>query len=508
MRCTRRQWMRMALGVLLCGGIATERAEAQIRGGMLRVSVPGSPRLLDPPITGAGEEWLATSWLYNNLTRVGTDLKVQPDLAESWESNKNATEWTFRLHKGVKFHHGREMTADDVLFSLNRILDPKTASRGKGLMGPLTKIEALDKYTVKLTLSEPVADFPANLSLPYMRIIPKEKVGELNTKAYGTGPFMLKEFVVGDHVTVVRNVNYFRRGLPYVDEVRMMVYPDSAAELAALTGGTTDIMWQTRIEQIPLLRRDPNITVGEVVTGAYTPIVMRTDRPPFNDNRVRLAMKSCIDREKVVQSIVQGHGVVANDHSLPPSNPFYHPYPIRKPDIARAKALLTEAGYPNGLKLKMYTSDARIGMLELAVIAKEMCAPAGFDIDVVKLPWDVFLNTVWEKETFYVQNWFARPTTDTSIYPFFVTRAKGGTLNEYAYSNPKLDEVLLKAKGELSVERRKELYAEAEKVLIDEGPGVIPYFKNYIAASRKTVHNFAPHPLMNLYVDDLWLSPQ
>lgn len=512
MRCMRRQWMRMALGVLLCGGvligsgIATERAEAQTRGGMLRVSVPGSPRLLDPPITGAGEEWLVTSWLYSNLTRIAPDLSVQSDLAVSWESAKGASEWTFKLHPDVKFHHGRTVTAEDVVFSINRILDPKTASRGKGPIGPISKVEALDPLTVRFTLSTPVADFPANLALPYARIIPKEKVADLNAQAFGTGPFMLKEYVVGDHVTVVRNPNYFRKGKPLVDEVRLQVFPDPTAELNSLLSGNTDIMWQVRVEQVALLKRDSNVQVAEAVTGAFTPIVMRADRPPFNDNRVRQALKYCFDREKILQVITQGHGTIGNDFSLPPNNPFAPALPVRKRDYARAKALLAEAGHPSGLKLKMYTSDARVGMLELAVLAKEMCQPAGFDIEIVKVTWDVFLNTVWEKETFYVNNWFARPTTDTSIFPFFATRLKGGTLNEYGYSNGKLDDVLLKAKGETNTERRKQLYREAAQVLVEDGPAVIPYFKNYISAVRSAVQGFVINPTQTLNVEDLWLK--
>jgi peptide/nickel transport system substrate-binding protein len=475
-------------------------------GGTLRISFPGSPRLLDPPITGSAEEWIVTSWLYNNLTRVDDKFVVQPDLAESWEPNATGTVWTFKLAKGVKFHSGREVVADDVVHSINRILDPNTKSRGKGGLGPISKVEAVDPYTVRFTLSQPVADFPSNLALPYARITPRDTKLNLNTAADGTGPFMLKEFVVGEKVVVEKNPNYFRKGFPRVDQVVATIYPDSTAEINALKEGKTDIMWQVRPDQVPLLANANNVKVQEVPTGSFVPIVMRSDQPPFDNPLVRKALKLTLDRKVIVDNILGGHGVIGNDQSLPPNNPMYNA--AVKPatrDVAKAKALLAQAGHPNGLKLTLYTSDARVGMLPLALLTQQMAKDAGFDISIQNVPWDVFLNTVWEKRPFYINNWFARPTTDTSITPFFTTRDKGGSLNDYYYSNPEVDKLLLAAQGELNAQKRKQLYGQAQVLISEDGPAVIPFFKNNITAFRGNIEGYGADPGVNLLADQAWI---
>lgn len=505
-------WRRVAamfvLGaMLLCNSTYVSAQQATpIKGGMLRVSFPGSPRLLDPPITGSLEEWVVTSWLYNNLTRVDEKLNVKPDLAESWSAADNGKEWTFKLAKGVKFHSGKEMTAEDVAYSINRILDPAVKSRGRGGIGPITKIDVIDPYTVKFILSKPIAEFPANLTLPYARIVPKDTKVNLNTAEDGTGPFILKEFVVGEKVVVERNPNYFRPGIPYVDSVQVQVYSDATAEINALKDGKTDIMWQVRPEQVALLKGVPAVRLEEIPSGSYVNIVMRSDQPPFDNPLVRKALKLTLDRKAIVEAALNGHGAIGNDQSLPSISPIFNQ--AVKPaarDIAQAKKLLAQAGHPNGLKLTLYTSDARVGMLPLALMTQQMAREAGFDISIQSVPWDVFLNTVWEKRNFYVNNWFARPTNDTSISPFFMTRDKGGSLNDYFYSNPEVDSLLSSAQGELDPAKRKKQYGDAQALISSDGPGIIPFFKNNISAFRLSVQGFSVDPGINLAAEQVWL---
>lgn len=504
-------WSRLAALLLFAFAAlgASFQAAAQAaptKGGTLRVSFPGSPRLLDPPMTGSLEEWVVTSWLYNNLARVDSKLTVQPDLAESWEADKGGTEWTFKLVKGVKFHSGKEMTAEDVAYSINRVIDPNTKSRGRSGIGPVTKIDVLDPYTVKFTLSKPIAEFPANLTLPYARIVPKDTKVNLNTAADGTGPFILKEYVVGEKVIVERNPNYFRKSLPHVDAVHVQVYSDSTAEINALKEGKTDIMWQVRPEQVKLLKGVPAVRVEEIPSGSFVSIVMRSDQPPFDNPLVRKALKLTLDRKQIVEGALNGHGAIGNDQSLPPTSPIYNAA-VKAParDVAQAKKLLAQAGHPNGLKLTLYTSDARVGMLPLALMTQQMARDAGFDINIQTVPWDVFLNTIWEKRPFYVNNWFARPTNDTSISPFFMTRDKGGSLNDYFYSNPEVDRILGTAQGELDATKRKELYAQAQSLISADGPAIIPFFKNNVSAYRLSVQGFTVDPGINLTAESIWL---
>ncbi|MFA5488694.1 MAG: ABC transporter substrate-binding protein [Candidimonas sp.] len=477
------------------------------KGGTLNISFPGSPRLLDPAITGSLEEWVVTSWLYNNLTRMNSKYEIEPDLAESWEASESGKVWTFKLRQGVKFQSGGELTADDVVFSIKRILDPEVKSRGRGAIGPIENVEAVDQHTVRFTLSRPIAEFPANMTLPYARIIRKDTDVKLDTASDGTGPFILKEYVVGDRVVVIRNPDYFRENEPYVDEVRVQVYPDATAEINALKAGQTHIMWQVRPDQVSLLDGDSAIKVEEIPSGSFVTVVMRSDEPPFDNPLVRKALKLSVDRETIVKAALQGHGAIANDQSLPPNSPLFNDKALpAKRDIAKAKSLLKEAGYPNGLDLTLFTSDARVGMLPLALMTQQMAREAGFNIKLQTVTWDVFLNQVWEKKNFYVQNWFARPTNDSRISPYFLSRDKGGSLNDYYYSNPELDELLLQAQGELDQEKRKNLYHEAQRIISEDGPGIIPFFKNNISAYRTNVAGFSVDPGINLSAEQVWLK--
>jgi len=502
---------KSVIAALVVAGVGLAAAPIAVAapedGGTLRISFPGSPRLIDPAITGSLEEWVVTSWLYNNLTRMNEKSEVEPDLAESWEVADEGKTWTFKLRQGVKFQSGKEMTADDVVFSIQRILDPEVKSRGRGAIGPITEVAKVDDYTVRFKLERPIAEFPANMTLPYARIINKDTTVNLNTESDGTGPFILKEYVVGDRVVVTRNPNYFRQGEPHVDEVRVQVYPDATAEINALKAGQTDIMWQVRPDQVQLLEGDKSIRVEEIPSGSFVSIVMRSDQPPFDDVRVRKALKLSIDRNVIVQAALRGHGTVANDQSLPPNSPAFDASvkPAQR-DIKAAKALLSEAGYPNGLKVTLYTSDARVGMLPTALMTQQMAKEAGFDIELQTVTWDVFLNQIWEKKNFYINNWFARPTTDTRITPFFLTRDKGGSLNDYYYSNPELDKVLLQAQAELDDAKRRNLYHQAQRMVSEDGPAIIAFFKNNISAHRANVQGFSVDPGINLSAEKVWLK--
>lgn len=476
-------------------------------GGTLRVSLSSSPLTIDPPITGSNMDWIATSLIYSNLTRVDDKFLVQPDLAESWEASDSGKVWTFKLRKGVKFQSGHELVADDVAYSINRILDPNVKSRGRGVIGPIEKIEVVDPLTVRFNLTRPIADFPANLSLPYARIVPKDTKINLAIAADGTGPFILKEFVVGEKFVVERNPNYFLKGVPRVDRVILSVYTDSTAELNAIKEGKVDIMYQLRPEQVEQVSGDKNIKISEVATGSFVPVVMRSDQPPFNDPRVRKALKLTVDREAMVKNVLFGHGTVGNDQSLPPFNPFYNAA-VKSPkrDVAAAKKLLAEAGHPNGLKATLITSDGRPGLLPQAVLLQQMAKDGGFDLQIQNVPYDVFLTTIWEKKNFYINNWFARPTTDTSILPFFATREKGGSLNDYFYSNAEVDTLLTQAQGELNEAKRKELYNKAQAIISEDGPAIIAFFRNNITAARTNVMNYNVDPGINLTVDNVWLK--
>jgi peptide/nickel transport system substrate-binding protein len=207
---------------------------------------------------------------------------------------------------------------------------------------------------------------------------------------------------------------------------------------------------------------------------------------------VRQALKYLVDREALIKAVWQGNATVGEDHSVPSFSPYYAPTtPHHTYDVAKAKSLLAEAGFPNGLSLELWTSNERVGMQELAVAYQQMAAPGGIKLDVKTVPWSVHVATVYKKKPFYANNWFGRASIDETLYPYFRT---GGGFND-GYSNKDLDTLLDTGRATTDFKKRKELYGRAEQNIHVDGPWVVPYFTMYVAAMRSNVKAVAVHPL-------------
>lgn len=473
------------------------------RGGVLRIGVLTSPNKLDPALGNAIEEFMVNSLVYSKLTRVTPDFKATPDLATSWQPTEKGTVWTFELNPAAKFHSGRAVTADDVVFTYQRVLNKATGSPGRTAIGPIEDVSAKNPSTVAFKLTGPFADFPVLAGVAFTAVIPKENAANLNSTPVGSGPFKFKERVPGQQTTLIRNPEYWEPNLPLLDEIRQLVVPEAAGQVAMLKGGDLDIMYFVDIPLVQVLKGDPNIVVAQTPGGSVQPIVMRSDVKPFNDVRVRQAFKAVVDRKAMLTASVQGFGVVQGDHPVAPENPFYSALTLPGQDHGKAKRLLAEAGYPDGLKVTLHASSGRPGNLETALAFKEMAKPAGIDVSVQNVEWSKWLADVWNKESFAVSNWFVRPTADDALFPFYKT---GGSWNEHHYSDPKMDELLDKGRFELDATKRKEIYTEVQKRLLDDGPSIIGYFQDALTAYRKQVNGFKPSPLKWFDGRQIWLD--
>ena len=322
-------------------------AQGDKQGGILRVSVTFGLSTINPIMHISGAEWIATKWMYNNLTRLSVKREVVPDLAESWTPTDAARVWTFKLRPGVKFHSGRELTADDVVATFTTLLDPKTASPYRGEVGPIDRVEAVDKHTVRFLMKAPFGVLPAMLAVPNARIVAREGLGDLKALAsreFGTGPFKLKDFVAGDRLVVERFGEYFRKGQPYLDGVTLRVFPDPTTELAAFKSKEVDLISGLTPDLFSQVATLPGAEGLAVAGGTFAAVTLPSDKPPFNDNRVREALKLCVDRTLMLAAIHNGQGEVGSDHPVSTAYPDYSPLPPRPPDIARARTLLKEAG--------------------------------------------------------------------------------------------------------------------------------------------------------------------
>jgi len=481
--------------------------EAQKRGGVLKFAVPSVKPGLDPAHTTTGDGYMLTQAIFSNLTRIDEHHEAKPQLARSWEANPDASVWTFHLVQGAKFHNGREVTADDVVFSIERILDPKTASRGAKAIGPIKKVAAKDKYTVVFELDGPYADLPLQLGNTFARILAKENLEKLGREPIGSGPFKLKEYVPGSKVVLARNPDYFEKGLPYIDEVHQVYVKEYAAQLAALATGEIHIMYLVPTELIPQLKKDPAIKILEVPSPSFQPFEFFVQKKPLSDPRVRLALRLAADRKAMMDAATGGHGVLGNDTPVPPSNPYFNKaLPQRERDPKRARQLLAEAGFKDGLDITLFTSTGRPGLEEAAVAFRESAKEAGIrvrleSIDIARLYSEALRKPV--DGAMVHNNWFGRPTIDETLTPYTFTKS---FWNYTEYSNPKVDALLTEARRMVDFEKRKRLYDEVQKILWEDGPELVAYFRNYVSATRANVKNYKLIPVQFVDLREVWLE--
>lgn len=473
-------------------------------GGTIRIAYSGPPGRLDPALVVGSEENLTNFAVYEGLARLPGTLTPEPVLAQSWQASDDLTTWTFQLREGVRFHHGTQFTATDVVYTFERVLDPALGSPARTNVPYIESVEEVDTHTVRFHLSSPNAEFPSVMCTYHFHIVPHDRTEQqIAEEALGTGPFRLVEYAPGDRIRFERNEDYWDEGLPYLDGLQQVHIPEQVTQLSALSAGSIDVMHNLGFENLATVEADPNLKVSQTPSGLYVPLVMRVSEEPFTDIRVRQALKLCVDRPGTLQLVTQGRGELGNDQPVPPVSPFWADIPIPEQNHERARELLAEAGYPDGLDLTLYTSPIRSNMVQTAVAFQEMAKPAGIRIEIQRTPTDVYWSEYWLKVPFCVSSWGLRPTADETLSIAYHSAAPW---NESDFQNPELDRLIEEARGEPNEERRAELYAQAQQLLHDEGGSIISFYLPFMSATRAVVQNFEPDPMTSVNFRDTWLS--
>jgi peptide/nickel transport system substrate-binding protein len=483
-------------------------AQTPRRGGVLRMSADQAAAKLNPLLTRVNPEYLLAELLYSSLTRLGLDMTAVPDLAESWTASADLTEWTFRLRKGLTFHDGSACTAADVVATFEAILDAKTASPARQNVGPIEKVGAPDDTTVVFKLTAPYADLPVALAYTNAKIVPaaviKAGLARLDREAIGTGPFKLVSFEPERLVVVERNPAYYDKERPYLDRVQLVIYPDPTAEVSALIAGDTDLMLNTLPTEFGRLQKANGVKALRTPSGQFCNINFGCDKPPFNDPRVRQALALTIDRAAMVNFVTEGFGTVGNDTPLNPAYRFYRDMPLKKQDIAAAKKLLAEAGHPNGLELTLIASDRPAIRTQLAVATREMAKPAGFTINVQTMPHATYLDQVWKKGNFYIGFYNMQATADAIFSLLYTSNA---AWNETRWNNQDFDKLVGEARTTVDEAKRRQLYGDAQKLMNEQVPSIIPVFFDLLAGQRTYVQGYNLHPRGAVFrLDYVWLG--
>ena len=470
-------------------------AQPAIGAGTLKVAVPSNLNTLDPAKTKIGEEYIVNFLVFGGLTEIDRDGRVKPDIAERWTSSDDLKTWTFYLRKGVKFHSGREVDAQDVITTVKRIQDKETGSVTRVNFELIERMEAVDPYTVRFYLKAPYAGLADIFSDRQARIVPRDKLDTLARAPIGSGPFKLKAFVPGDRVELEKFADYYVQGVPQLDQVILRIMPESAAQAAALETGEVDLVWNLPLESIDQFKKNPNIAIDSVPTSTWDGIIMNGAHKPFNDSRVRRAIALAIDKKAMVELALFGYGTPTHT-MIPPGHPYYNnDVKITGPDIAQAKKLLAEAGYPDGFTITMYTPVGRPTRERIGLAVREMLKPINVKVDIQRVPWDKFIGEVEGKQAFYVDGFYSRPTIDASIYPWYHANGSWNT-TLWNYKNADMDKILEGARAARTEADQKSYYLKFQQLALDDPPGVIPYVINHMNAYRKNVKGFQSSPMM------------
>lgn len=491
----------MAVGLAMAGAAAPVAAQ-----GTLRVALGTTLSQLDPARTTIGDEYVYVHLMFNGLSRIDHDLTVKPDLAESWTASDDLKTWTFKLRPGVKFHHGRALDAEDVVATVKRILDPATGSRGRTSLSMVDQVTAVDPMTVRFDLNIPYAGFADIFADRNTRIVAKDKLAELATQPIGTGPFMFKSWSPGDRLELVKNPDYFEPGLPKLDGVTLRIIPESAARIAALESGAVDIVWSMPYESVDKLKSHPTARADGVATPTWDGVILNNEKPPFNDVRVRQALALTIDKSAIVELALFGQGEPTFS-PIPPSHPYFNrSLKFNPPDIAKAKKLLAEAGYPDGFDVPMQVPQEREQRVRLGVAVRDMAKAAGIRINVERVPFASYTANVAGKAQMYVDGYFARPTIDTAVYPFYHST---GSWNRqlWLYKDARVDQILDDARETNDETARKAMFQKFQEIVEETVPSIVAYSASHVNGVSKKVEGFKSTPMQWLELKSVSLKP-
>lgn len=459
------------------------RLHAQpVRGGTLRMGMAygSSTDSLDPG-TWENDFMIFQAHTRNNyLTEIGADGSLMPELAESWEASDDAAIWTFTMRSGVQFHSGHVLTAEDVIASINHHRGPDSTSAAAAIVGDITDITA-DGMNVVFTLAAGNADFPFIMSDYHLPILPAQADGTIDPMTTdGCGPFAIEELEFGVGARYVRHDGYWKEGLPYFDAIETISIFDDAARQNALISGEVDYIDTADLNTVHLLQRAPGIEILSVTGNQHYGLPMDTRAAPFDDVNVRQALKFAINRQQLVDTILNGYGSLGNDHPIGPGQRFFNAdLPQREFDPERAQFHLREAGLET-LEVDIHLADAAFaGALDAGVLYSESAAACGITVNVVREPNDGYWSNVWMQEPFAGTYWGGRPTED---WMFTTTYAEGAAWNETFWSNERFNTLLVAARSELDENLRREQYYEMQQIVSDEGGIIIPMFANYVGA--------------------------
>ena len=523
--------LALAVGPVLHAA-AQDRRDGPARPGTVGVyrrPLFNDPSTLDPARVSDAYGLSVSQQLFDGLVQFDQTLSITPALAQYWKASRDGLIWTFTLRKGVKFHSGREVTAEDVVYSFTRVLDPRINSGAADLFANVkgaqefrqgTKNEviglvALDRHTVQITLTEATVPFVTVLAVGHAQIVPKDVVeqrGEtFGTSPIGTGPFKFVRWERGKEIVLEHNPEYFD-GPPKLSRVVYKVFPGEQFE------AMYDAFQKGDLEDTPIPTRDyRRIVTGKSYVFVKRPMIsvrfygLNTRVKPLNDVRVRQALAHAIDGEALIEEVFLGRYTVARG-ILPPGSLGYNPdLKSHAYDPARARELLAQAGYPQGRGLPpiaIWSSVKLERVLQEHEQIKKYLAAVGITADFhYETNWPTFSAALAQgKFPMFLYAWFADvPDPDNFLFKLFFSKSPR---NFTGYANPVVDDLLIQARAEKDLRRRVDLYRRAEQLILDDVPLIPSLHYTYERLFQPYVRSVEVNGLGDPYIPlrKMWLD--
>jgi peptide/nickel transport system substrate-binding protein/oligopeptide transport system substrate-binding protein len=476
------------------------------------------PRSLDPALSTDVPTGRAVSYVFDGLTRFTPKAQVVPDLATSWELAADGVTYTFHLRTGVQFHDGTPFSAADVRHSWERVLDPKTrGGRGwplypihgakeyaAGTASTIAGLSVLNDSTIRVTLTEPFAIFPKMLAMPATAIVPRHTPPDFGEHPIGTGPWKFVAWHHDDYLLFARNPRY-HDGAPVADSLQARIIPELSTAAAEFQAGNVDVLqvpaqespsWESNEETRPLLQSAPSL---RLIYGA-----INTTRGPLRDVRVRQAINMAVDRGMILKRLMGGRGTLAAG-VIPPSLDGYNAtlgaYPY---DTTRARALLREAGYPNGIDIELWTSQSE-QFPRMAQTIQAYLARVGIRVKLVQRDASSMREAARNGKTdLALKDWYADyPDAENFLYPLLHSANRGVGGNVSFYSNQTFDSVVSRARREPDDQRRFALYREADSLAHDQAPMLFMFFYTELYAVQPWLKGFT---VPSIFTGERWTT--
>ena len=476
----------------LVAGAAKVLAATPKKGGQIRFATDlhGPQDTLDPQRAISTVDYTRIRAHYNNLVQLDQWLVPRPEIAEEFSFKKNATEWNFKLRKDVRFHDGSKLTADDVVWSLNRHLGKDSKSLAQPLVAMVKEFRKIDPYTVRAYLDSPNADLVNVLGTFHFKVL-KQGTKDFRNPP-GTGPYRLKEFTPGETSVHERNEDYWREGA-HLEEIEIFAITDPVVRVNALMSRNIQMIGNLDPKAIKFVEEAPGVGLWSVPSGAYMGIVCMSHVGPGMNKDFVLAMKHLQNRQRLVKSILKSNGTVGNDHPISETYPDHcQALPQRAYDPVKAAFHLKQSGITQA---EIQIAEVVPGMIESMELLQRDAAEIGLRLILRKVPVEDYWTKVWMKTPLHVVSWNMRPTANVMMTLAF---APDAPWNDSRWNNERFAKLLVESRGYLAPDLRREMYCEMQQLIHDESGIVIPAHRNYVDAKLDKVQGISHQPLEQL----------